>query len=434
MVYFKRKIVRKMKNIQKNTGKISNGMPVIFFLVPVFILIFIIAATAQQNKEKSKLENNKKTLEEEITYTTKLLNETKKSRQKSVNQVVILNNQIKKREQLIGAISGQVEEIHGQINNNQVSVEKLKSELLKLKQEYAAMVYMAFKNKSQYNRLMFIFASKDFNQAYLRLKYLQQFTNYRKAQIRRIHMTENHINYKIKELEGDKNEKLGLMRSKETEKNKLTSAKKEKSLTIAQLQQKEKDLRKKLKEKENALRKLQKAIEKIISDEVKKSAETARKTGNKPAAANVMTLTPEEQQLSNSFSSNKGRLPWPAEKGVLTSTFGVHDHPVLKGIQTRNNGINLVTVTGGCARAVFNGTVSGVMSIPNLNNVVIVRHGDFLSVYSNLDQVYVKKGDKVKTKQNLGKIYSDPEESKTELHFEIWQGKKLMDPMSWLAK
>lgn len=427
--------------VQKNTPEILNRMALkqhfLRTVVWMYFLIAIMAAgvvQAQQNKEKSKLENNKKELEEEITLTTKLLNETKKTRQKSVNQVVILNNQIKKREQLIGAISGQVDEIHGQISTNQSSVEKLKGELKKLREEYAAMVYMAFKNSSQVNRLMFIFASGDVNQAYLRIKYLQQFTAYRKIQIKRITSTENHINSKIKELESDKVEKLDLLKSKESEKNKLTVAKKEKSQTIAQLQQKEKELRKKLKEKESALQKLQRAIEKIIADQVKQSAETAKKTGAKPAAPNVMTLTPEEQQLSNSFTSNKGRLPWPAEKGVLTSTYGEHDHPVLKGIKTRNNGINIVTSAGGTARAVFSGTVTGIMSIPNLNNVVIVRHGDFLSVYSNLDQVYVKKGDKVKTKQNLGRIYTDTEESKTELHFEIWNGKKLQDPMSWLAK
>lgn len=425
---------RKAMNRHQITMGNRFGKPLFRLMLMCAIITLIPAGIAQQSKEKSKLESNKKALEEEITLTTKLLNETKKTRQKSVNQVVILNNQIKKREQLIGAISGEVDEIHGQINTKQSSVEKLKGELKKLRQEYAAMVYMAFKNNNQINRLMFIFASGDVNQAYLRIKYLQQFTAYRKVQIKRITQTENHINLKIKELETDKTEKLDLLKAKETEKNKLTKEQKEKSQTVAQLQKKEKELRKKLKEKEAALQKLQRAIEKIIADEVKKSAETAKKTGTKPAPANTMTLTPEEQVLSNNFASNKGRLPWPAEKGVLTSTFGEHDHPVLKGIKTRNNGINLVTSSGGTARAVFSGTVTGVMAIPNLNNVVIVRHGDYLSVYSNLDQVYVKKGDKVKTKQSLGRIYTDPEESKTELHFEIWNGKKLQDPMSWLAR
>ncbi len=407
---------------------------ILICLLLLLALAGILTRISAQTNQKSKLEKSKKALESEITYTTNLLNETKKNRQLSVNQVIILNNQIKKREQLITTIGTEVESIHGQINENQSSVEKLRSDLQTLKSEYAAMINRAYKNQNSYNRLMFLFAAKDFNQAYQRLKYFQQFTQYRKKQNTRILETQDHINLKIKELTVQKTDKLDLIKNKETEKVKLTREKQEKTLTVTQLQQKEKDLKKKLKEKEQALHSLQKAIENIIAEEIRSTAETAKKTGAKPAPSNGITMTPEQKELSTSFSNNKGRLPWPAEKGILSSTFGEHDHPVLKGIKTRNNGVNILTGTGASARAIFGGTVTAVMSIPDLNNVVIVRHGDFLSVYSNLDQVFVKKGDKVKTKQNLGRIYSDPDESKTELHFEIWNGKTLQDPMMWLAR
>ena len=406
----------------------------------ILVLILLITISGYytllhaQTNQKSKLESSKKSLESEITYTTNLLNETKKTRQLSVNQVIILNNQIKKREELISTIGTEVEDIHGQINQNQVSVERLKSELQKLKAEYAGMINRAYRNHDAYNRLMFLFAARDFNQAYQRLKYFQQFGQYRKNQINRILGTQEQINHKIRELTDQKTDKLVLLKNKETEKEKLTREKKEKTQTITQLQQKEKDLKKKLKEKEQALSKLKKAIEKIIADEIRSTAEAAKKSGATPAPSTGITMTPEQKELSNSFSANKGKLPWPAEKGILSSTFGEHDHPVLKGIKTRNNGVNILTGSGASARAVFNGTVTAIMSVPDLNNVVIVRHGDFLSVYSNLDQVFVKKGDKVKTKQSLGRIYSDSEESKTELHFEIWNGKSLQDPMTWLAR
>jgi septal ring factor EnvC (AmiA/AmiB activator) len=407
-------------------------------VIVVLILLIMISGYCTlllaQTNQKSKLESSKKSLESEITYTTNLLNETKKTRQASVNQVIILNNQIKKRELLINTIGSEVENIHGQINVNQVSVERLRSELQKLKIEYAGMINRAYRNHDGFSRLMFLFAAKDFNQAYQRLKYFQQFGQYRKNQINRILGTQEQINHKIKELTDQKSDKLSLLKNKETEKEKLTREKQEKTQTITQLQQKEKDLRKKLKEKEQALNKLKKAIEKIISDEIKSTAEAAKKSGATPAPSTGITMTPEQKELSNSFSANRGKLPWPAEKGILSSTFGEHDHPVLKGIRTRNNGVNILTSSGASARAVFSGTVTAIMSVPDLNNVVIVRHGDFLSVYSNLDQVFVKKGDKVKTKQSLGRIYSDREESKTELHFEIWNGKSLQDPMVWLAR
>ena len=389
-----------------------------------------------QPSQRKKFESKKKNIEEEIAYTNRLLNETKKNKQLSVNQVVILNNKIQTREKLITDINGQVTDLYGQINTNQLTISELQQQLDQLKKEYATMIYQAYKNRNAYDRLMFIFAAKDFNQAYQRLRYFQQYSLYREEQFARIQKTQNQINNKVEELSEQKNEKLGLLKSKESEKEQLTREKQEKNETIAQLQQKEKDLRSRLKEKEKALKNLQAAIEKLVADEIRKAAEAnKKKTGTSPTKpTNAMSMTPEEKELSSTFSANQGKLPWPVEKGIISNTFGEHDHPVLKGIKTKNNGINILTSGGANVRAVFNGVVTGIMSIPNLNEVVIIRHGEYLTVYSNLESVAVKKGDKVKTKQMIGKIYTDPDESKTELHFEIWAGKDLLDPGRWLAR
>ncbi|MCX6269765.1 MAG: peptidoglycan DD-metalloendopeptidase family protein [Bacteroidetes bacterium] len=388
-----------------------------------------------QTNQRVKLEKSKKEIEEEIAYTNKLLTETKKSRQLSVNRVVILNNQIQKREKLINNINNQVNDLNDQVNINQMSLDELRQELTRLRKEYASMIYQTYKNRNAYNRLMFLFAARDFNQAYNRLQYFRQYSDYRHNQVALILKTQQRINTKIQELNTQKNDKLSLVKSKETEKERLQREKEEKNQTITQLQQKEKDLRTRLKEKEKALKRLQTAIENMIAEEIKKSTETNKKTGTKTTTPpTTLALTPEEKELSSSFSSNRGKLPWPTEKGIVSSTFGEHEHPVLKGIRTKNNGINIVTAGGSNVRAVFNGTVTGIMSIPNLNEVVIIRHGEYLSVYSNLETVYVKKGDKVKTKQSIGKVYTDPDESKTEMHFEIWAGKTLLDPMNWLAR
>ncbi|MHC1706768.1 MAG: murein hydrolase activator EnvC [Bacteroidales bacterium] len=390
-----------------------------------------------QTNQRVKLEKNKKDIEQEIIYTNNLLSETRKSKQLSVNRVVILNNQIQKREKLINTISNQVDDLFGQIDYNQQTLEQLRNELSKLKKEYGQLIYQAYKNRNASDRLMFIFAARDFNQAFQRLKYFQQYSKFRKDQVSLIMNTQDKINGTIRQLSDQKNEKLNLLRSKETEKQKLTREKEEKKQTITQLQQKEKELKKKLKEKEKALKKLQTAIENLIAEEIRKSSANlpVSKPGSGTAkSTTTFTLTPEEKELSGLFSNNRGKLPWPTEKGIISSTFGEHDHPVLKGIRTKNNGINILTSGGSAVRAVFNGTVTGIMSIPNLNDVIIIRHGDYLTVYSNIETVYVKKGDKVKTKQSIGKLYTDPEESKTELHFELWEGKKLLDPSVWLAR
>ena len=188
-----------------------------------------------------------------------------------------------------------------------------------------------------------------------------------------------------------------------------------------------------MRESEKAAKRLQKAIEDLIAEELRKARETAKKTGTKPTPENAFGLTPSEMKLSNSFAGNKGILPWPTERGVISETFGEHSHPVLKGIKTKNNGVDISTTQGATARAVFDGVVTSTMTLPNYNNVVIIRHGEFLTVYSNLREIYVKKGDKVTTKQKIGIIETD-ESGKTKLHFELWKGKILQNPEAWIAK
>ena len=202
---------------------------------------------------------------------------------------------------------------------------------------------------------------------------------------------------------------------------------------MQKLSRKERNLQKTLREKEAAAKKLQKAIQDIIAEEIRLANERAAKAGKETVGKDEMALTPEEMALSSNFLDNKGKLPWPVEKGIISGTFGEHPHPVLSHVKVKNNGIDLLTSKGEDARAVFNGEVTRVMSVPSNNNVVIIRHGQFLTVYSNLDKVFVKKGDMVTTKQKIGTIYTSPSDSKTELHFEVWQAKSLLNPQDWLA-
>jgi septal ring factor EnvC (AmiA/AmiB activator) len=392
-----------------------------------------ISVNGSSQDKKSQLEARKAKIEEEINYTNKLLSETKKSKQASLNQVVLLNKKILKRQELINAISGEIGQIDQKINQTNDTIIELTQTIKSLKEEYARMIYYAQKNRNSYTRLMFIFSAENFNQAYQRLKYFQQYSSYRQNQVRVIKETQALLAEKISLLQKQKNDKVSLKTMEESEKQKLSKEKTEQDQTVRKLTQKEKDLLKKLRENEKAAKKLQKAIEDIIAEEIRKARETAKKTGTKPTPENTFGLSPSEMKLSSTFAGNKGNLPWPTERGIISATFGEHPHPVLKGIKTKNNGIDITTSSGATARAIFEGEVTSIMSLPTYNNVIIIKHGEFLTVYSNIGQVYVKKGDKVTTRQKIGTIDTD-DSGKTKIHFELWKGKILQNPEAWIAK
>ena len=415
-------------------------------LTYVLFIILAFAGTAGYTQTKEKLQKDKKQLEKDIQYTNKLLNETKRNKQISLSQLMILNNKISMREELITSISSEINGLDDQIVKNTVTVQYLNRELSKLKKEYAKMIFQAFRNRSRISNLMFVLAAKNINQAFRRVRYLQQYAEYRKRQAFLILNTQRLLNGQISQLEYRKNNKTLLLHEKEVEKSNLGQEKDEQSKTLKNLKDREKDLKKTLKEKQNAANKLNKAIETIIANEIRKSKSANTKNNTSVSKNNknnnaktkpvpsVYDLTPAEQTLSNNFESNMGKLPWPSEKGVVTSTFGKHPHPVLEGITINNNGIDIGTNRGATARVVFDGKVTGVVSLPSSGKAVIVRHGDYLPVYSNLSEVFVKMNDVVKTKQTLGVIVTDDEDAKTELHFEVWKGKSLMNPISWLSK
>ena len=413
--------------------------------------------------DKNKLQENKKKIEEEIKFTNNLLNETKKNKQASLNQLVILKSQIGKREELISNINEEITVIVDEISTTEKSVDQLNQELASLKAEYTRMIIAANRNRSSYNVLMFIFASEDFNQAYQRLKYYQQYSVYRKKQIKLIQQTQDKLTHKKQVLETQRSTQKQLLSSNENEKSKLTKEQVVKNQAVQNLQKTEKSLIKTLRKKEAEAKKLQKDIERIIAEEVRKAQEAAiaraeamRKKATKPdvksdvkvkeiakikieeekfkKSADIMSATPEEFELSASFTNNKGRLPWPTEKGIVSSTFGTHSHPELPGIVINNDGIDISCNRGANARSVFNGEVTAVISGPNGKQVVILRHGNYLTVYANLESVFVRRGDKITTKQRIGTIYTDTEENKTILQFQIRKGNAKMNPSEWIAR
>lgn len=397
------------------------------FFIALVMLLFSASAVHSQKKEELKAEKQK--IEQEIQYTNQLLSSTKKDKRASLNQLLILNNKINKREELIATINTEVSILNRRIEENSNDVKQLRKELEDLKEEYAKMVYYAFRNRNVYSRLIYLFSAEDLNQAYRRLKYFQQYSDYRKTQAELIRESQLKLNQNIVELEQQKNSQTDLRHSQENEMQKLLLEKNEKNSTVQQLSKKEKQLLSQLRKKEREAEKLQNAIEAIIAEEMRAAAERAKAAN----ADSKMALTPEEMQLSNNFETNRGKLPWPSERGIISSTFGEHAHPVLQRVKTKNNGINILTEEGSVARAIFSGTVISVRSITNTNTAVIIKHGEYFTVYSNLIKTFVERGDQISTKQEIGVIFTDPEEDKTELHFEIWKGKALLNPSYWLA-
>nr|MBD3621515.1 peptidoglycan DD-metalloendopeptidase family protein [Sunxiuqinia sp.] len=371
-------------------------------------LFFLLAVLSVQGQSLTDLRAKKVNTTQVIQYTSTLLQEAQKNEKATLSKLQLLNSQIQNRNQLIQSINDEINVFERYIDENTQVSELLKSDLEVLKKEYASMIRFAQKNKNSYDMLIFLLSSENLNQAYKRMLYLRQYAKYRKSQAEVIQSISSLLDQKVAELEEQKQEKARLLASKNQEARQLVGEKNQQSRQVQSLQQQQRDLRKKLREQQQEQEKLDREIERLLAEEAKK----ARETGE-------FEMTPEQKLLAADFENNRGRIPWPVERGVITERFGVHTHPVLKNIQVKSNGIEITTQAGSEVRAVFDGQVSRVFAISGGNMAVIIRHGSFLSVYSNLKEVNVVAGQQVKTMQRIGAIFSD--ENKTAHKFKVWR-------------
>ena len=416
------------------------------------LLAFINPAYCQKTKGKTKkqLQNEITSLEKEISTANQLLKKTKKDKEMTLNEVSILDQKIKQREQLITTYNEQIAVLDEEINAGQKNIKNLNTDLANLRKEYAKMVSFAYKNRNNYNKLGFIFASKDFNQAFTRLRYIRQFNDARKVKMEQIASTERQIAGEVEASQQAREEQATLLKDEKTQKEALQKEKKELNGQVTKLKKKEGSLQQDIKNKQQQAKKLQKAIDDIIAEEIrkanaeaeKKRKEEAKKNANKGKSSTTttttkekgMALTPAEKTLSTNFVNNKGKLPWPVERGVISSSFGKHASVVSDKVTVTNNGIDIATTENAQARAVFDGEVASVTKLTGSNTVVILRHGEYFTVYSNLENVTIKRGDKVKTKQNIGTVHTNKTENKTELHFELLKEQSRQNPANWLSK
>ncbi len=440
-----------------------------FLILAVSLILAICSLTAQSVKE---LEIQRKQALQRLEITSKMLTETKKSQKSSLNKLSIISKNINDRKTLIkniGTEIGKLDQQIGQLNQEKV---RLEGNLKALKADYARLVQEAHINRSLYSKIMFVLSAKSFDQSYRRLRYLQEYSDYRKEQVRKIEGVKIQIEQKNDSLQVHKVTKVQVVKQKVTETQNLSKDQQKEKVLLTDLQKKEKKLRDDLKVQQKKAAELNNKIERLIAEEIRKAeakraaAEKKRlaeehATEKKQTAEEVKTpklsskkeqkisveasksvtnssvslLTKEETLLSGNFEKNQGRLPWPTSNGFISGHFGIHEHPVLKHVTTNNKGIYVQTPVGSSARAVFEGIVTQRFSIPGSNNAVIIQHGNYRTVYANLTQIFVREGDHVSAKQAIGKIYTDDErDNKTELYFQVWYGKTLQNPESWIAR
>lgn len=451
------------------------------FIVVAILSVLVCSLQAQSVKELEKQRN--KTLQL-LESTSKMLNETKKSQRSSLNKLTIINKNIVERKTLINNIGKEINELDGEVQRLNQEKRLLENRLSTLKRDYARLVQEAHLNRSVYSKIMFVLSANSFDQSYRRLRYLQEYSDYRKQQVRKIENVKTQIVVKSDSLNKNKQTKVEVVKQKEVEANKLTNDEKKEKGMLTDLKKKEKKLMADLKKQQKIANDLNNKIARIIAEEIRK-AELKRKAEQERAAAeerkrlaaeekrrlaaeqknkgtksstpstkpstkkeekefaasapvqsaSVSMLTKEEKLISGNFSANSGRLPWPTDKGFISGHYGVHPHPVLKHVTTNNKGVYIQTPSGTNARAVFEGEVTQRFSIPGSNNAVIIKHGEYRTVYANLTSIYVNIGDKVSAKQSIGKIYTDGDnDNKTELYFQIYKGRTLLNPEGWIAR
>lgn len=402
----------------------------------LMVLGVVLLGGLVHGQSRKDLEKKREALDKQIRTTSALIEQARKEQRVTQEQVHLLQSQIAARQQLIRTMDGELRQVDQRIHEDEETITALENDLKALKEEYARMVHFAYRNRSSYDRLSYLFAASDFQQAYKRGRYLGQIAEQRTRQVALIGETREAIQARMKGLVEQRAEKSRLLSDQVQENKKLDSDRKGQENALNGLKREEGRLRETQRKQQNQRNDLDKAIRKALEAELAKpkaGAGTAAKTGGKMA----LTLTPEARELNADFEKNKGKLPWPVEKGVITSRFGKQNHPVLKGIVIENNGIDITTEKGASVRALFRGEVSSVIVLPGAGKAVIVSHGAYRSVYSNLRDVNVTKGQKVDTKQVLGTVITD-ESNGSVAHVEVWRitgdGLVNVDPALWIFR
>lgn len=424
-----------------------------------------------QGQTKEELQRQRTVLQDQIDLATTILEKTKNSREASVDELQTLNQKITAREKLITTMGRQIRAIDRNIDKKEKEIIALAATVDSLKTDYADLIRLAQRQQTPTDQILFILSAESFTQAAKRIQYFKDMAGYRAQQVKKINEAQEALAEEKEALTLQKAEKIVVQQAQEAEKLALEADANNQQNTVNELQSKESELKKDIQKKQREVQQLEQQIKRIIAEEMRKAKERAERnkleeeakelglivgkdyssrTSNKALKVLIdkarkekgmdvrddgpaFAMTPEARALANNFASNKGVLPWPVERGLITGKFGKHQHPVVKGVIVDNPHIEISTDDGAIVRAVFEGEVSSVVPIPGANIMVLIRHGNYFTVYSNLINVKVKSGDTISLKEPIGQAFTD-EEGKTMVQFGLWKDADIQDPQPWLAK
>ena len=386
-------------------------------VVLVLCALFLAPAYGESVKD---LQKKQKKLQEEIEQTNKMLKQTKKDESATMNKLQLIGQNIKTQKKLINTLDNEITALNREMRHLNATRDSLQKVLEGYKNDYAEMVRQSHYARMQQSPLLFLLSSDSFQQLARRARYLQEFAHFRQEQVKRIEQTQAEIDTQNELLKANKNDKQTALSTKKKEQENLKRDERKQKTMLNQLKTKEKDLTKQIQKKQKKVNELNKKIDDIVRQQAEKASKT--------------TLTKEQQLIAGGFEANKGRLPWPVEKGMISGHFGKQQHPVYAQVIMDNKGIYLQTVADAKARAVYKGEVTSCFMV-NGTYAVIIQHGNYRTVYSNLSKLSVKQGDKVETKQALGTIFTDPEQDrKTELYFQVYKDRDILNPELWITR
>ena len=399
----------------------------------LFVLfgLTILAQTANaQDQRQQNLENQRKLLQEEIKQINKLLFSNEKQKKSVLTEFEDLSLKIDVRGRLIRVTNEQANRLTQKISVNQRIIGQQRKDLENLKKDYSEMIRKSYQSGSGQSRMMFLFSSESFLQAYKRSQYLNQYTSFRKKQGELIVEKTKTLQQLNTDLVAQKLKKEELVKENKTAQQQYKNEQSSQQQLIKALKKKEKSFVSQIKKKQKKAAAINKEIQRLIREAIAASNKAAGKNLN----AKVFTLTPEDQLISDNIIANKGKLPWPVEQGVVVQKFGKQPHPVVKTTMIQSNGVTIATPQSSEARAVFEGKVMSIIGFKGSNPTVLIQHGNYITTYSNLGEVYVIKGQKVKAKEKIGKVFTNPETGKTELKFSVFKNSSPTNPKSWIFR
>ena len=399
----------------------------------LFVLfgLTILAQTANaQDQRQQNLENQRKLLQEEIKQINKLLFSNEKQKKSVLTEFEDLSLKIDVRGRLIRVTNEQANRLTQKIGVNQRIIGQQRKDLENLKKDYSEMIRKSYQSDSGQSRMMFLFSSESFLQAYKRSQYLNQYTSFRKKQGELIVEKTKTLQQLNTDLLAQKLKKEELVKENKTAQHQYKNEQSSQQQLIKALKKKERSFVFQIKKKQKKAAAINKEIQRLIREAIAASNKAAGKNLN----AKVFTLTPEDQLISDNIIANKGKLPWPVEQGVVVQKFGKQPHPIVKTTMIQSNGVTIATPQSSEARAVFEGKVMSIIGFKGSNPTVLIQHGNYITTYSNLSEVYVIKGQKVKAKEKIGKVFTNPETGKTKLKFSVFKNSSPTNPKSWIFR